>query len=164
MESLASMGRCNGANVCSGPVLRQHHAHPRTLNHNPGVPALPFCPPATRAHLPRCRGRCAGRRRGARGRRSLQSNQRHACWKDVDDAPAGRRAWGAARDELTRHPSDGCGEMQPVQPCGVARKAPLQLREVSAAATRQGKVLSLGHGHETETTSSPFRKLSSILK
>lgn len=44
----------------------------------------------------------------------------------------------------------------------VLHKAALQLLGVLAAAIRQGKVLSMGHGHETKTTSSLFRKLSSI--
>lgn len=41
-------------------------------------------------------------------------------------------------------------EMQPVQPCCVAHKAPLQLQEVLAAAIRQGKVLTKGHEHDTQ--------------
>lgn len=48
MNFLASMRRWNDANIAasSGPVLRHHLAHPRTLNQNLGAPALPsVCPP-----------------------------------------------------------------------------------------------------------------------
>lgn len=48
MNFLASMRRWNDANIAasSGPVLRHHLTHPRTLNQNLGAPALPsVCPP-----------------------------------------------------------------------------------------------------------------------
>lgn len=90
MKSLASMRRCNGANLAasSGPVLRQHLAHLRTLKSKPRRAGAAVCPPATQAHLSRCCGRCAGRGCGARSRRSLESNQRHACWKMTIHRPA----------------------------------------------------------------------------
>lgn len=94
--------------MCSGPVPPQHRAHPRTLNQIPGAafPSArhPSSPP------PLSWSRCWLKMR--RSESEIAAESPTPCLLEAHDAPAGRRAWGAARDELRRHPRDGCGEMR----------------------------------------------------
>lgn len=141
--------------ICSGPVLRQHLAHPRTLNQDLGASTLPFCsgswlsvrpPPKLTSPAVVVAVLAEDAALGVGDRCRVTSAMPAGSWR-YTGRPSGLvscERWANDTYEWWMG-----REMQPVQPC-VAHKAPLQLQEVLAAAIRQGKVPTKGHKHETK--------------
>lgn len=166
MNFLASMRRWNDANIAasSGPVLRHHLTHPRTLNQNLGAPALPsVCPPpelTSPAVVVAVLAEDAALGVGDRWRvtNAMPAGSWRYTGRPMGLVSCGR--WAKDTYEWWMH-----REMQPVQACGGARKDGSAAAEGSAGCYyHAGQSPFSAAKTRIKSTSSIFRKWHSMLE